>query len=101
MSGATDTRAALVGAAAGLLEGGGIGAVTLRAVGERAGVSRQGPYRHFADKEELLSVVAAGHFERGGEEMAPAGGGGGGVVGAVGALAGAYGDFALENTGGG
>lgn len=47
-------------------------AVTLRAVGERAGVSRQAPYRHFADKEELLSVVATGYFERIDEEMAEA-----------------------------
>ena len=52
-----NTRAALLGAAAGLLEGHGLEAVTLRAVGERAGVSRQAPYKHFADKEALLSVL--------------------------------------------
>ena len=52
-----------------MLEGGGIDAVTLRAVGERAGVSRQAPYKHFADKEALLSVLAAGYFERFGLEM--------------------------------
>jgi AcrR family transcriptional regulator len=52
-----------------LLEGGGIEAVTLRAVGERAGVSRQAPYKHFADKEALLSMLAAGYFERFGREM--------------------------------
>jgi len=64
-----DTRSALLGAASGLLEGRGIGAVTLRAVGERAGVSRQAPYKHFADKEALLSELAAGYFERLGREM--------------------------------
>jgi AcrR family transcriptional regulator len=64
-----DTRLALLGAAAVLLEGRGVGAVTLRAVGERAGVSRQAPYKHFADKEALLSVLAAGYFEQLGREM--------------------------------
>ncbi len=52
-----------------MLEGRGIEAVTLRSVGERAGVSRQAPYKHFADKEELLSVLAAGYFGRFGREM--------------------------------
>lgn len=66
------TRAALLRATAGLLESGGIGAVTLRAVGEAAGVSRQAPYKHFADKTELLSVVAARYFDSLGEEMAKA-----------------------------
>ena len=69
MRGSTDTRSALLGAAAGLLEGHGIEAVTLRAVGEWAGVSRQAPYKHFADKEALLSVLAAGYFEGFGREM--------------------------------
>src|SRR3712207_9263887 len=73
-----DTRGALIRAAAGLLEERGMAAVTLRSVGERAGVSRQAPYRHFADKAELLSVVAAGYFERVGEEVAGGGGAAGG-----------------------
>src|SRR4028118_763436 len=68
-----DTRVALLEAAAGLLEGGGVGAVTLRAVGERAGVSRQAPYNHFADKGVLLSVLAANYLGRLGEAMAEAG----------------------------
>ena len=57
------TRSALLGAASGLLEERGIEAVTLRAVGERAGVSRQAPYRHFANKGELLSSMATDYFE--------------------------------------
>ncbi len=68
-AGGKDTRSALLGAAAGLLEERGIEAVTLRAVGERADVSRQAPYKHFVDKEALLSVVAAGYFGRLGREM--------------------------------
>lgn len=72
------TRSDLLEAAAGLLEERGIEAVTLRAVGERAGVSRQAPYKHFKDKGQLLSVLAARYFERLAEEMisAPEGTGG-------------------------
>lgn len=33
--------------------------MTLRGLGAAAGVSRMAPYRHFADKEELLASVAA------------------------------------------
>jgi AcrR family transcriptional regulator len=95
--GGTGTRSALLGAAAGLLEGHGMAAVTLRAVGERAGVSRQAPYKHFADKEELLSVVAAGYFDRVGGEMAEAAGAAGDAFGRLEAMAGAYVRFALAN----
>ena len=66
------TRSVLLEAAAGLLEEGGMGAVTLRAVGERVGVSRQAPYNHFADKATLLSVLAARYLGRLGEGMAEA-----------------------------
>jgi len=52
------TRNAIVAAASRLLEAGGIEAVTLRAVGEAAGVSRAAPYRHFADKAALLQHLA-------------------------------------------
>lgn len=41
-----------------LLDLGGVGAVTLREVGARSGVSRSAAYRHFADKESLLTVLA-------------------------------------------
>ena len=66
------TRSVLLEAAARLLEEDGIEAVTLRAVGERAGISRQAPYNHFADKATLLSVLAAGYLERLGKGMAEA-----------------------------
>jgi len=55
---AAETRRALLEAASGLLDEGGPEAVTLRAVGARAGVSRGAPYGHFADKEDLLATVA-------------------------------------------
>lgn len=53
-----DTRSSLVDAAAALLVEGGPDAVTLRAVGARAGLSRAAPYRHFDGKEDLLAAVA-------------------------------------------
>ncbi|MGD9694042.1 MAG: TetR/AcrR family transcriptional regulator [Thermoleophilia bacterium] len=52
------TRAAIVSAAGALLEAGGPEAVTLRAVGAAAGVSRSAPYRHFADKADLMRALA-------------------------------------------
>ena len=43
--------------------------MTLREVGARAGVSRGAPYRHFANKESLLTAVAAESWEHLGERM--------------------------------
>jgi AcrR family transcriptional regulator len=54
-----DLRAALVRAAMELLEEGGESALSLRAVARRAGVSPAAPYRHYADREALVSAVAA------------------------------------------
>jgi AcrR family transcriptional regulator len=54
-----DLRAALVRAALELLEESGEGALSLRAVARRAGVSPAAPYRHYADREALVSAVAA------------------------------------------
>ncbi|WP_186626438.1 TetR/AcrR family transcriptional regulator [Rhodococcus sp. BP22] len=55
---ARDTRRALISAASELLARGGPAHVTLRAVGAAADVSRTAPYRHFRDKDDLLSTVA-------------------------------------------
>jgi AcrR family transcriptional regulator len=66
---AAATRRALLDDAAALLDSGGPDAVTLRAVGARAGVSRGAPYRHFADKESLLTTVAAEGWQRIGDDM--------------------------------
>lgn len=61
---AAATRRALLDEAAKLLDSGGPDAVTLRAVGAQAGVSRGAPYRHFADKESLLTTIAASGWDR-------------------------------------
>jgi AcrR family transcriptional regulator len=54
-----DLRAALVRAAIELLEESGEAELSLRAVARRAGVSPAAPYRHYADREALISAVAA------------------------------------------
>jgi AcrR family transcriptional regulator len=66
---AAATRRALVDAAAELLDEGGPDAVTLRAVGARAGVSRGAPYGHFPDKEHLLAAVATMSWAAVGEQL--------------------------------
>jgi AcrR family transcriptional regulator len=54
-----DLAGALVRAAVELLEEGGVTELSLRAAARRAGVSAGAPYRHFADREALVSAVAA------------------------------------------
>lgn len=58
----TGTRQKLVSAAAALLDSGGEGAVTLRAVGGAVGVSHNAPYKHFEDRGALLAAVAIEDF---------------------------------------
>lgn len=47
-----------------LLDHGGPAAVTLRGVGRAADVSHNAPYRHFANKDALLSAIAARELRR-------------------------------------
>ena len=61
---AQDTRSILVAVAAELLDQGGPAAVTLRDVGRRAGVSHNAPYKHFANKEDLLAAIASRELTR-------------------------------------
>ena len=67
-----DLPAALVRAAMELLEEGGETALSLRAVARRAGVSPSAPYRHYADREELVSAVAAVGYRELAERLAAA-----------------------------
>jgi AcrR family transcriptional regulator len=57
-----DLRAALLRAAAELLEKQGLAALSLREVARRAGVSHNAPYRHFPNREALLAGLAAEGF---------------------------------------
>src|SRR6267378_3617205 len=67
-----DLRAACVSAAMELLEESGETALSLRAVARRAGVSPAAPYRHYADREALVSAVAAVGYRELGERLASA-----------------------------
>lgn len=59
-----DLRSACLRAARELLEEDGSPGLSLRAVARRAGVSATAPYRHFADRDALVSAVAAeGYLE--------------------------------------
>ncbi len=57
-----DLSRALVDAAVRIVGEAGVEALTLREVGQRVGVSRSAPYRHFKDKAALLAAVALEGF---------------------------------------
>ncbi len=66
-----DLPSALVRAAIELLEEeDGAGGLSLRAAARRAGVSTAAPYRHFPDRNALLSAVAAVGYTELGSELA-------------------------------
>jgi len=64
-----DLQAALLAEAAAMIADGGVASVTMRALGERLGVSRAAAYRHFAGKTALLVAVAAAGFTRLGHRL--------------------------------
>jgi AcrR family transcriptional regulator len=57
-----DLRRALLEEALRIIQTEGVERLTLRAVGERLGVSRTALYRHFADKQALLAAVGREGF---------------------------------------
>jgi AcrR family transcriptional regulator len=67
-----DLRVALVSAALELLEEGGATELSLRAAARRAGVAPSAPYRHYADRDALLSAVAAVGYRELAEHLATA-----------------------------
>lgn len=67
-----DLRAACLRAARELLEEDGSAGLSLRAVARRAGVSATAPYRHYADREALVSAVAAEGYRELAESLAQA-----------------------------
>jgi AcrR family transcriptional regulator len=59
-----DLRDALVQAALGEAELGGPEAINISALAKKLGVSQPAPYKHFADRESLLSAVTAEAFRQ-------------------------------------
>jgi len=57
-----DLRRALLEEALRTIQAGGVGQLTLRAVGDALGVSRTALYRHFSDKQALLAAVGGEGF---------------------------------------
>ena len=64
-----DLRAALLQAAAELLEEQGLADLSLREAARRAGVSHNAPYRHFPDRSALLAALAAEGFRMLGDAL--------------------------------
>jgi AcrR family transcriptional regulator len=89
-----DARNALLRAAADLLETTGAAALALRQLAERARLSRQAPYNHFADKETLLAELVRDGFERLSENVEAAGRGSAKPVARLAAAADSYIAFA-------
>lgn len=85
-----DLRNALREAARNILEEEGLGALSLRAVARKAGVSHAAPYRHFPNHEALLVELALEGFAELKEEIVAAGTGPGLVADRVSDIGGAY-----------
>lgn len=92
-----DLGPALLAAADELLVDGGVGALSLREVARRAGVSHNAPYHHFADRKALLKRLSERHMgylldaQKTAYAAAPAG------LPALRAITGAYLDYAVAH----
>jgi AcrR family transcriptional regulator len=83
-----DLRAAVLAAAAKMMEKEGLGGLSVREAARRAGVSHNAPYRHFPDRDALLAALAAEGFSELGKALENCSGRG---------LGEAYVRFALEH----
>lgn len=59
-----DLKNALIQAGVDILAKEGIGALSLRSVARKAGVSHSAPYAHFADKQALIAAISTEGFRR-------------------------------------
>ena len=91
-----DARSALIAAGLKHLETTPATELSLRQVAETAGLSRQAPYRHFADKEDLLAALAEAGFEELTRRIGAATGAAGDAEAALAAAAETYIAFARE-----
>ncbi len=92
-----DLRQALIAEALQLIQAQGVEGLTLRAIGDRLGVSRTALYRHFADKQALLAAVSREGFRMLRDATAEAWAAHGGGRPGFEAMAGAYVDFAATH----
>ncbi|HTA19638.1 MAG TPA: TetR/AcrR family transcriptional regulator [Polyangia bacterium] len=67
-----DLRSALLRASLALIDEAGIGALSLREVARKAGVSHNAPYHHFKDRGALLAALVEDGFAALAQEMADA-----------------------------
>lgn len=93
-----DLRRAVLDASLALVDEEGVGALSMREVARRAGVSHGAPYHHFPDRAAILAAIAADGFELLGRELLAARDGAGGAPDAQFRACGvAYFDFALRH----
>ena len=59
-----DVRTSILEASIALMNEGGLGALSMREVARRAGVSHQAPYHYFTDREAILAELAGDGFDR-------------------------------------
>jgi AcrR family transcriptional regulator len=59
-----DVRAGILAASITLMDEGGLGALSMREVARRAGVSHQAPYHYFTDREAILAELVRDGFEK-------------------------------------
>ncbi len=59
-----DLRRRILEASVALVRDDGLGALSMREVARRAGVSHQAPYHYFPDRESILAAIAAEGFRR-------------------------------------
>ncbi len=88
------TKERILIAATDLLDAGGPSAVTLRAVGEAAGVSQSAPYRHYADKRALLDAMVRRIIEQLAHSVESAGNETGSSIAALNLVVSRYFEFA-------
>src|SRR5689334_22188088 len=90
-------RERIVSASTELIEEQGLGALSMREVARRAGVSHQAPYYYFADRESILGAIAEQGFRMLGEHVQRCRIAGAGVQATIVAAGRAYIEFALAH----
>jgi AcrR family transcriptional regulator len=92
-----DVRAGILEASRALMSEGGLGALSMREVARRAGVSHQAPYHYFQDREAILAELAGDGFDKLSDYMVSAIGLARDKAGKNRAMGEAYIRFALNN----